>query len=90
MEQIRKEDGTMEWRGVFTSQLIDTLKSDGLREEATYEDLIEAMAPVDSQTPLFQGSARTSAFGISVDTGCRFLDIFGSRIVLHTVPFGLS
>ncbi len=58
MEQIRKEDGTMEWRGVFTSQLIDTLKSDGLREEATYEDLIEAMAPVDSQTPCVSGERK--------------------------------
>ncbi|PBK90855.1 hypothetical protein ARMGADRAFT_1082580 [Armillaria gallica] len=58
MEQIRKEDGTMEWRGVFTSQLIDTLKSDGWREEATYEDLIEAMAPVESQTSCVSGERK--------------------------------
>ncbi|SJL10596.1 uncharacterized protein ARMOST_13984 [Armillaria ostoyae] len=57
-ERIMKEDGTMERRGVFTGRLIDTLKSDGWREEATYEDLIEAMAPIDSQTPCVAGERK--------------------------------
>ncbi len=79
----------MGWGGVFTGLLIDALKSDGLGEEATYEDLvnlIQALSPVHSRRHVLQGSARISAFGISVDKGSRFLDIFGSRILLHTGP----
>ncbi|KAK0484553.1 caspase domain-containing protein [Armillaria novae-zelandiae] len=51
----RRAKGTKVWRGVFTSSLIETLKTGALGEGATYVDLIKALPQLRYQTPIVAG-----------------------------------
>lgn len=53
--KARRVKGTKVWRGVFTSLLIETLKTGVLGEGATYVDLIEALPQLHYQTPIVAG-----------------------------------
>ncbi|SJL10594.1 uncharacterized protein ARMOST_13982 [Armillaria ostoyae] len=54
-KRTKKEKGTEVWRGVFTSLLIETLRSGVLGEGATYVDLIKALPRLRFQTPIVAG-----------------------------------
>ncbi len=45
------------WNGVFTRALIEALKSDSLKEESTYADVIGALKMNTVQKPVVAGNA---------------------------------